>query len=327
MSLNPSARTRRHQPPPKPQSGWSPWSSLPFECRLSARSLRETLDGGQAFRWHREPGETDTWIGQWTGHVARLRPYGEGELQWSAPAGHETSTAEALRRYLDADRDCAALTDALPWRSDPPLAEAIAAFPGLRILRQPLGETLLAFLCSATKQIPQIKTMLANLAAGLGAPAPEHRKRLPSWEVLARVPETELRACGLGFRARHIKNTATVLSGDPGWEKRIEALPYPEAKQDLLRLPGVGEKVADCVLLFGAGRMEAFPVDTWILKVMQQLYGLDGWSPSQIALFGRRHFGPSAGLAQQYLFAWIREQNRAAKTRVSAREQETQKSK
>ena len=76
---------------------------------------------------------------------------------------------------------------------------------------------------------------------------------------------------------------------------------YPKAR--LLELPGVGEKVADCVLLFGAGKLEAFPVDTWVLKSLARRYGLTGWKPAQVAHFGRTHFGPLAGLAQQYLFS------------------------
>ena len=82
------------------------------------------------------------------------------------------------------------------------------------------------------------------------------------------------------------------------------------AKARLMELPGVGEKVADCVLLFGAGRLEAFPVDTWILKSLARRYHLTGWKPAQVAHFGRTHFGPLAGLAQQYLFAWERKHGR-----------------
>ena len=94
----------------------------------------------------------------------------------------------------------------------------------------------------------------------------------------------------------------------PGWLVETERLPYAAAKARLLELPGVGEKVADCVLLFGAGRLEAFPVDVWVLKSLARRYGLAGWKPAQVAQFGRTHFGPSAGLAQQYLFAWERRQ-------------------
>lgn len=89
-----------------------------------------------------------------------------------------------------------------------------------------------------------------------------------------------------------------------------EHAPYAEAKARLLELPGVGEKVADCVLLFGAGRLESFPVDTWIIKAMERRYGLAGWKPAQIAHFGRVHFGAQAGLAQQYLFAFERASGR-----------------
>jgi N-glycosylase/DNA lyase len=120
------------------------------------------------------------------------------------------------------------------------------------------------------------------------------------------VPEAQLRGCLLGFRARYIHETAQHIAEHPGWLEETESLPYNEAKARLMTLPGVGEKVADCVLLFGAGRLEAFPVDVWILKTMERRYGLEGWKPAQVAQFGRAHFGPLAGLAQQYLFAWER---------------------
>ncbi len=115
-----------------------------------------------------------------------------------------------------------------------------------------------------------------------------------------------MRACQFGFRARFISQTAHFLAAHPGWLEATAAMPYAEAKERLCSLPGVGEKIADCVLLFGANRLEAFPVDTWILKAMAARYGLRGWKPAQVAQFGRAHFGPLAGLAQQYLFAYER---------------------
>jgi N-glycosylase/DNA lyase len=182
----------------------------------------------------------------------------------------------------------------------------MTAFPGLRILRQPFGETLLGFVCSATKQIPQIKQMQALLATRHGRALPDGSRALPTWTELAAVPEADLRACALGFRARHIAAIARFLAENPGWLDATEHAPYPEAKTRLLTLQGVGEKVADCVLLFGAGRLEAFPVDTWILKALARRYDLADWKPAQVAHFGRTHFGPQAGLAQQYLFAYER---------------------
>jgi len=306
---------------------WSDWQPL-AGWQPTPATLAETLDGGQSFRWQ---GADDIWTGTWSGCVAQLR-LREGSLEWRSPVSLQTAVAAALPRYLGLDRDWNALTDSLPWRSDAHLAQGIAAFPGLRILRQPFGETLLGFLCSATKQIVQIKQMVALLAerhgTELGWNAASGRvqsasrtprstlassrdnalqfHQLPTWKQLATIPEKDLRQCLLGFRAKYIHHTAKFIAARPGWLEETEHLPYPAAKARLLELPGVGEKVADCVLLFGAGKLEAFPVDTWVLKSLARRYGLDGWKPAPVAHFGRTHFGPLAGLAQQYLFSWER---------------------
>ena len=287
-------------------TGWTDWRPLPG-WSPEPDVLAETLVGGQAFRWTHDDA-AGIWSGVWSDHAARLR-LRAGRLDWSAPVALEPRVADALPRYLGLDAGWAARSDALPWRSDAHLARCLAEFRGLHLLRQPFGETLLAFLCSATKRIVQIRAMLALLAERHGAPvagAPDGLRRLPTWDELAAVPERDLRACLLGFRARHIHATARFLAAQPGWLEETEAAPYPEARARLLGLPGVGGKVADCVLLFGAGRSEAFPVDTWILQALARHYGLDGWKPEQVARFGRAHFGPDAGFAQQFLFAWER---------------------
>jgi N-glycosylase/DNA lyase len=308
------------RPAPHPAgSGWSRWQPLPLRAPLQAAVLAETLDGGQAFRWRCDDG---IWLGVFGGSVVHLSLDAAGALHWSAPGSLAKSTGPAFAHYFDTARDPRELADALPWRSDAHLAACLAAFPGLRILRQPFGETLLGFLCSATKQIVQIKQMLALLAERHGTPLLSDPSlftlhsspfsRLPTWPELACIPEAELRACQLGFRARFISQTARFLAAHPGWLEATEALPYAAAKERLCSLPGVGEKIADCVLLFGAGRLEAFPVDTWILKAMAARYQLHGWKPAQVAQFGRAHFGSLAGLAQQYLFAYERQQGRQA---------------
>jgi len=283
------------------ETAWSEWRPLDEASPMAAASLAETLDGGQAFRWNLTP-EGD-WLGVWGKNVCRLRSRDGNALQWSAPAGIEDRVAAALPAYLGSSAEVAVLRDQLPWRSDSHLHRCVDAFPELRILRQPFGETLLAFLCSATKQIVQIKQMCTNLAQAFGETVVPGFYALPNWIALAHAPEEGLRSCGLGFRARYIKATALVLAEDPTFLSRVPFLPYAEAKVELMRLPGVGEKVADCVLLFGATKMEAFPVDVWILRVMETRYGLHGWSNAQIAQFGRVHFGPLAGFAQQFLFA------------------------
>jgi N-glycosylase/DNA lyase len=299
---------------------WSDWRSLRWGEGLSPAVLAEILDGGQAFRWRREAG--CSWQGAWAANSVRLRFGPGGRLQWSAPGALARDVGRALETYFDAGRDISALTDVLPWRSDPHLLRCLTAFPGLRILRQPFGETLLCFMCSSAKQIVQIKQVVALLANRHGrelipnsSPVTRHSPllhSLPTWNALAGLPESALRACRLGFRARHIHQTAQFLSEHPGWMETTEALPYAEARARLCALPGVGEKIADCTLLFGAGRLEAFPVDVWIVRAMETRYGLQGWKPAQIAQFGRSHFGPHAGLAQQYLFAWERSVGKAS---------------
>ncbi|RME73624.1 MAG: DNA-binding protein [Verrucomicrobia bacterium] len=272
------------------------WTPLPSLSPIPEHTLAETLDGGQCFRWNRHA--DGTWSGV-SGHLALDVRSSGSALEVRIHGG---DMAAAIT-HLGADRDWHDLADQLPWRTDPHLARCIDAFPGLRILRQPIGETLLGFLCSTNKRIPQIKQIIARLADTLGEPIAPGIHALPTWERLAATSEETLRACGLGYRARHIAAVARRLAAEPGLLRAIEEMTWPEAREALQSLPGVGPKVADCVLLFGAGRLEAFPVDTWIERAMRSRYHLEGWSPAQIAHFGRVHFGHLAGLAQQYLFA------------------------
>ncbi|HTX65146.1 MAG TPA: DNA glycosylase [Opitutaceae bacterium] len=287
---------------------WTDWQPLPLPEPLTAPVLAEVLDGGQAFRW--SPEADGTWQGVWDDCVVQLQPAGDGGVRWRTPRPLAATAASKLAAYLGAATGFARLADELPWRSDAHLARCLAAFPGLRLLRQPLGETLLCFLCSATKQIVQIRQMVALLARRHGRELAPGFHRLPTWAELAAVSETDLRACQLGFRAGYVVQTARFLADRPGWLESLSDLPHAAAQARLQELPGVGEKIADCVLLFGAGRLEAFPVDVWILRAMARHYGLEGWAPRQVAHFGRVHFGPLAGLAQQYLFAWERTHGR-----------------
>jgi N-glycosylase/DNA lyase len=277
-----------------------PWEQLETGHPFDERTLAETLIGGQAFRWFHEAA-TDTWLGVWEDTAARLKLDDKGGLQVQrltpTPVG-------AIHSYLGIDR-LWELKAALPCQSDPVLARLRDRWGSLTLLCQPTGETLLAFICSSNKQILQIRTIMHNLAQRFGTTIPGTPfKSLPGWDQLAMVEEASLRRCALGYRARHVAGTAAFLKEHPGYLETIADLPLSEARSALLKLPGVGPKVADCVLLFGYGRMEAFPVDTWIAKLMVSHYpDLDGWKREQVAVFARLHFGRAAGLAQQWLFA------------------------
>ena len=276
------------------------WEFLPGNFPFDQRTLGETLVGGQAFRWYYQP-RGKSWIGIWGTTVIGLRLAGEGRLEVQRRC---KTTKEEIVHYLGTDR-LAPLIATLPCNADPVLERLRQRWSGLSILRQPPGETLLSFICSSNKQILQIRAMLHKLSLRFGEPiAGTPFRSLPTWERLAQVSEEGLRSCALGYRARHVAGTAAFLAGEPGYLDTVHSLPLEEARSALLRLPGVGPKVADCILLFGYGRMEAFPVDTWIAKLMVQHYPeLAAWKRPQIATFARLHFGRAAGLAQQWLFA------------------------
>jgi len=284
------------------RSAWTPWRLLRLRQPMGLRVLAEVLDGGQSFRWREEAG---VWTGVFGRRVARLRAHAKG-VEWCQPAGLP-DIESALAGYLDAEGEQARLAEDLPWRSDAFLREAMGRFPGLRILRQEPDEALLAFLCSSNKQIVQIRRMVAALAGQLGEEVTPGYHALPSWERLAAADEATLRACGLGYRAAFARGTAARLEGDRGWHRALAGKSAAAAESWLAELPGVGPKVASCVALFGLGRLEAFPVDTWIGKILGEGYGLEGWRTEALARFGRAHFGPAAGLAQQFLFARARQ--------------------
>ncbi len=285
---------------------WTNWETLKPKTPFSEQSLQETLNGGQAFRWYYDISE-QCWQGIWAKHLVQLRLTEGDVLECRFPI-ESLSTARAdLSEYLLLDTDWSDLKDQLPWRSDQTLENAINEFRGLRLLNQPFAEALLCFLCSATKQIPQIKIMCENMAREIGSEITSGGPHaLPTWIQLSRTSEATLRSLGLGFRAKNIKKTADIIAVSNGILENIESLPYTEAKAELIRFPGVGSKIADCALLFGARKYEAFPVDTWILKVLKNRYGLEGWNKDQLEHFGRVHLGPLAGYAQQYLFAYER---------------------
>ncbi|MEM9158220.1 MAG: hypothetical protein AAGB46_04155 [Verrucomicrobiota bacterium] len=143
--------------------------------------------------------------------------------------------------------------------------------------------------------------MCENMAREIGAPISDRIHALPTWEQLSESTETQLRKLSLGFRAKNIKKTADILAADPSLLPQIEAATYPEAKAALCELPGISEKIADCALLFGAAKYEAFPVNTWILKVLEKRYQTENWNNAQLAHLGRIHFGSTAGYARSII--------------------------
>lgn len=275
--------------------------SLHLEHPISSHGWRETLIGGQCFRWRVVSKEPDTYVGQIDDQAVTLN-LSNDKVTWD----NAGIPKKRIQHYLALDTEFHHVMDRLPWRSDPQLHAAIDAFPGLRILRQPIEEALFCFLCSSVKSIPQIQELLELVCRTYGKSLGHNQFSFPGWAAISNIGETPLRELKLGYRAKYIAQTAQRVS--PEFFEDLKSADYPKAKTMLIALPGVGEKIADCVCLFGLQHLEAFPVDTWIAQAMESLYGLNGWSLQQIAHFGRAHFGANAGLAQQYLFSYMRSQ-------------------
>jgi N-glycosylase/DNA lyase len=270
-------------------------------------NLAATLTSGQAFRWH------STANGGWEGVIGRdhvlLRQKPNGiEAISSAPKPGWT----AVRHYLQTEIDIASITSTFP--NDAPMQAALAASPGLRLLRQDPWECLASFILSSTKKIVQIQQIVSALCECYGeeiaAPADARRSlrfAFPMAAKLASLNESQLRSCKMGFRAPYLLETArTIESGMLDLES-LRKMKTVEAREALCALHGVGEKIANCVLLFAYGFQDAFPVDVWVQKAIRQLY-FPKRKPTDKRLkhFVQTHFGPNAGYAQQYLFHYIR---------------------
>ena len=266
--------------------------------------LAATLSSGQAFRWRQEGRQ---WLGVVAAHWVRLT---SDDSSITAETAEPASSWDWLIDYLQLDLDLHKVLVTFP--DDEPMRAAVAACEGLRLLRQDLWECLASFILSSTKQIIQIRQIVALLCDRFGESVSvptgsQPMRAFPSAARLANATESELRACKMGFRAPYLLATARAIDGGGFDLERVGRLPTDAARAELMQLPGVGRKIADCVLLFGCGCQSAFPLDVWVLRALRQLYfAKRRVAVSRLHCFAATHFGPYAGYAQQYLFHYVR---------------------
>jgi len=204
---------------------------------------------------------------------------------------------------------------------DKHVREAVKKFHGLRLMRQDPWECLISYICATNKNIPAIKNMINNMCTRFGKTMTvegEEFYAFPKPRDLAEASPKELRLCKLGFRAERVRATSKLLSSGAFDLEALKTLPYEIAKKELMTLPGVGPKVADCVLLFSLDKLEAFPIDVWMKRIILECYA-DHFEPffvekarakkslspqeyETINSFGRKYFGDYVGYAQEYLF-------------------------
>ena len=258
--------------------------------------LAQTLDCGQCFRF--APTGDGGWFGAAGGHAAGLRFEGESLVLEGATAAEFEGF---WRDYLDLDRDYAAVRAA--FARDPRLAPCVAFAPGIRVLRQPAFEALIAFIVSQNNNVPRIKGILARLCALFGEPLPGGARAFPVPERLAACSKEELAPLRSGWRAGYILDAARQVAAGTVDLQAVAVMPLADARRELTRIRGVGPKVAECVLLYGMGRLECFPMDVWMKRAMARLFPEEtGKMPESAPAI----FGPYAGIAQQYIFHYCR---------------------
>ena len=277
--------------------------------------LAASLESGQAFRWSREQDGADGWFsGVVQGNLIRIRQSSRGtvEFQSSQPA---ELTRHLLHNYFRLDDDIEDI-----YRNvsrDGNIKALVEQYWGLRLLRQEPWECLVAYLCSSNNSISRIGQIMEKLANPYGCSihlGDTTRYSFPTPEQLEAAGREGLEGLRLGLnRGANIHRIACEVNAGTLDLYALNEAPYPEALKRLLELPGVGPKIANCVLLFSLDKLEAFPIDRWIGRALAEWYfpGQKGPESSDLphwaALF-REHFGPYAGYAGQFLFYDRRQQ-------------------
>ena len=257
--------------------------------------LARTLDSGQVFHWGKCGDGYAGTIGAEGVYVEQRR----NRLFFTG------TTAEVIGDYFALDHPLAEICRSFP--NDPAMRAARDFCRGLRIMRQPRWECLATFITSSMKQVAHIRQISQTLRTRYGK-----RQRVIGCEVnsfptparIAKLSEQDLRACALGYRAKNLLATARLVASGKANLERWEELSDDALRAALCELPGVGAKVANCVMLFAYERLRAFPIDVWIERVLKQQYfpRKRKVTTMQLRAFSESHFGPHGGYAQQYLF-------------------------
>lgn len=263
--------------------------------------LSRSMDCGQIFGWQRHDG---AYLGI-IGSAAIMLRQAVGRIDYVSDCPIPRAR---IVSYLGLDEDLEAIRRSIA--RDAFMKAVVGEVKGLRILKQDPWPCLCSYILSANNRVERIDKLVKEIASTFGK-----RRRVDGAEVfslpgpgeLAACAESGVRSCGVGFRAPYLLESASMIAhGDISLEA-IGAMDLHEGREVLRKLPGVGDKVADCVLLFAFSRYDAFPVDVWIKRAMERVYFHScDVSPEEIGRFARSYFGPYAGYAQEYIYAYAR---------------------
>ena len=257
---------------------------------IESLDLAQTLDCGQSFRWVEQA--DGSFKGVAFGKCVNVRLEGESLFIYNA---NKSEFENIWDNYFDFGTDYTEIREKIS-KIHPVLAQAASYAPGIRILRQEPFETLCTFIISQNNNIKRIKGIIQRLCENFGNEIEQGEFDFPTAEVLSGLTVEDLSPLRAGFRNRYLIDAAKkVFSGEVDLQKCFTA-DYESARRELMKITGVGVKVADCTLLFGMHRIEAFPVDVWMKRAMEKLF------PNMTA----DDFGEYAGIAQQYIFHYSR---------------------
>jgi N-glycosylase/DNA lyase len=267
---------------------------------------KHIFECGQCFRWNRE--EDDSYTGVAYGRVLNVKSdYDKGTVILNNT--NLKDFEDIWYKYLDLGRDYGLIKNELS--KDETLRSATEYGRGIRILNQEPWELLISFIISANNNIPRISKIINVLSQTFGEPISYAGKTyysFPTVDKLGTAEREQIDLCRAGFRCKYIYQTSMMIyKGDVELEK-VALLDINAARKELLRLAGVGPKVADCIMLFSMQKHEAYPLDVWVKRVTEYFYIHQDVSMNIIQDFAREKFGSLAGFAQQYLFYFARDQ-------------------
>ena len=269
-----------------------------------------SISSGQAFLWEKHG---DSWYGIDGDRVVRITQ-SAGSVEFAS--FQEDKMWEQRMFRLD-DNSKAVFGEIT---KDPLVRKLVRTYPGLRLMRQEPHQCLFSFVCASNTNIPMIRRMLYSMARKFGRPAKVDGIEFFTFPPVAAIDRAgidELRACGLGYRAKAIKAAARAVAGGELDFGAIKSASYEDAKKELLKVYGVGNKIADCVLLFSLEKLDAFPIDVWIARALAGHYRwlsdkkfgekLTAKQYEELSGSARGYFGRYAGYAQQYLYYHMRQ--------------------
>lgn len=268
------------------------------------------FDCGQCFRWDKEL--DGSYTGVFKGNVMNVKKDGNNVTFKGICNGN---IEEICRDYFDLNTDYEDIKEKLS-KIDDNVKTSVSYGSGIRILNQDLWETIISFIISANNNIPRIKGIIDRISKKYGEEVDWNGTKyytFPTAEELSKASVEDLRALGLGFRdVRVYETTRKILNKEVDLNKLTEEKDTEKVREKLLTLPGVGPKVADCILLFSTlKRFEVFPIDVWVRRVINDLYIKNPdetkVNKREIEKLAKEKYGYLAGLAQQYLFYWKRE--------------------